>query len=363
MKEEIAKRVVDHLNKFPIGFPKAFNNDEWKMLDMANVITDEEGELMTKLMPYPEHIDAIARRTGMGKEILLRLLEGLMHKCWVVRDGSKEDGKYLLDAWGPGTYERQGRYFTTEYMQYIGNLGTQETLERIYGRPGMTPTYRVIPVGDSVSTDSRAIPADHFKMIVEGADAIAVTDCVCRSKVKILAGAHCGKPTEGVCMYFGPYAKTMVEIGVARAVDKEEALRIGKMCEDAGLIHTATTSEAPMFVCNCCNCCCDNLLPLKMGLDYTLGKASVYAEIDGEQCTGCEECVAACFFGAIAMNHNDGKAVLTVGKCFGCGQCVKSCPIDAISLTKRDEVVDPPRTWQDFLRLRAKETGNDEFFR
>ena len=51
--------------------------------------------------------------------------------------------------------------------------------------------------------------------------------------------------------------------------------------------------------------------------------------IDFSKCKGCGKCVAACPFGALAM---DGKrAVLKPDECRACNACVKACPFNAIS--------------------------------
>ena len=61
MRIEIAQNVIEHLRKFPFGFPKSRDNDEWKLFEVPLSLTDEEGELLSKLMPYSEHIDDIQK--------------------------------------------------------------------------------------------------------------------------------------------------------------------------------------------------------------------------------------------------------------------------------------------------------------
>jgi heterodisulfide reductase subunit A2 len=53
------------------------------------------------------------------------------------------------------------------------------------------------------------------------------------------------------------------------------------------------------------------------------------AEIDAARCGGCAVCVAACPFGAIALDGETGRAVVAAVLCRGCGTCVAACPAGA----------------------------------
>lgn len=51
--------------------------------------------------------------------------------------------------------------------------------------------------------------------------------------------------------------------------------------------------------------------------------------ISGNNCTGCEYCVAACPNNAITIFRN--KAVIDLSLCTGCGRCYDTCNYDAVS--------------------------------
>ncbi|MEG1661386.1 MAG: electron transfer flavoprotein subunit alpha [Clostridiales bacterium] len=61
-------------------------------------------------------------------------------------------------------------------------------------------------------------------------------------------------------------------------------------------------------------------------------------------CTGCQTCVSACPFGAIAIN-DEGYAQL-LDHCTLCGSCANECPFDAIELIQDQEQQVDLSAWQ-----------------
>ena len=54
----------------------------------------------------------------------------------------------------------------------------------------------------------------------------------------------------------------------------------------------------------------------------------IIAEVNEDNCGGCEICVELCPFGALEIV--DGKSTVNVALCKGCGTCVAACPTGAL---------------------------------
>jgi len=61
----------------------------------------------------------------------------------------------------------------------------------------------------------------------------------------------------------------------------------------------------------------------------------IMAKVDAEKCEVCDNCSAACPFGAFEFVEENGKKVAHVNEsnCKGCGMCLPVCPTDAIELS------------------------------
>jgi len=93
-------------------------------------------------------------------------------------------------------------------------------------------------------------------------------------------------------------------------------------------------------LCNCCTCCCMNLLPMS---EYKVPWVSYYAKSrfeagnDVEACTGCQDCIERCQFDALSMQklpgHKRMKAAVDAEKCMGCGVCVLVCEPQSLRMS------------------------------
>jgi hypothetical protein len=144
MRKELARKVYDHLMKFGIGYFPPPKKDESELLffEKPFQVTDEEGELMLHFRAYGEHIDVIAKRAGLDKKKILTLLDSLTKKCWIWREGTREEGKYWLnlipvDFWMP--------YFNSkETWEELGRFRPRAHASSVARSPGTNPMGVVV---------------------------------------------------------------------------------------------------------------------------------------------------------------------------------------------------------------------------
>jgi ferredoxin len=362
MRIEIARNVIEHLRKFPFGYPTSSNGDEWKLLEVPFSLTDEEGELLAHLMPYSEHIDDIATRLGRDKKELLPLLDSLLHKTWVLRRGTKEEGYYQALTWLPGALELQMSWLSKDLLELHARMSP---IDEKYEPTELIPHFRVIPREAAIPFNTEVLPSEIVSYLIEQAndDEIAVTECICRKMEKI-RGKGCNAPMEDQCLFLGAFATTIVEIEAGHRITKAEAKKIIKRAQDLGLVHQANANARPLAICNCCTCCCGTLKPLLAGHPQPSLKSNFHSEFNIELCKGtCPECVKICPAKAITIDKKNMRPLTNSDKCIGCGLCVVACPEKALTLKRKEKTFVYPDTWDDYLRTRALQSGRTEFYK
>ncbi len=220
------------------------------------------------------------------------------------------------------------------------------------------PTYttddgraiRVIPVNKNLEGAGEVVlPSQSIDEIIAKFDEIAVGHCFCRQR-RALLGEPCttDAPLEN-CFTFGKSARHTSSQGFARMITKEEAFRIMREAEAAGLVHKAfhpnsNVARPETSICNCCKDCCDTLRTWREGVFPLVNSTFHLSRIDRETCSGCGTCLEWCPTEAIRLD-DAGKAVRDADACFGCGVCARFCPEEAIALEEgfRKVFILPPR--------------------
>ncbi|MHA1340157.1 MAG: ATP-binding protein [Promethearchaeota archaeon] len=206
-----------------------------------------------------------------------------------------------------------------------------------------------IVVDKTIEAEEQVLPTQSVEEIINKFDDIAVGNCFCRNYQKML-GHNCewNAPME-VCFTFGKSARHTIQQGFMRRVSKEEALKILKQAEEAGLVHKAFHNRSDIYqeensICNCCKDCCDTFNLWRMGALGMWNSTNYISMFDQEKCIGCGECVKRCPIDIIELNENN-KAERTQEYCIGCALCARFCPEDAIYLKEglRRVYVPPPR--------------------
>ena len=193
--------------------------------------------------------------------------------------------------------------------------------------------------------EEKIIPSQDIEEVINKFDDIAVGHCFCRH-YKDMTGDPCKMdgPREN-CFTFGKSARHVAENGFGRLITKEEAMKIMREAEEAGLIHKAYHPHFDIYkdetsVCNCCNCCCG-----QAGINIpTRNWARYISSINQDKCLGCGTCVEKCQFNALQLN-DDNKAERISENCLGCGICAYFCPENAVTMIEMPRKINilPPR--------------------
>ena len=248
--------------------------------------------------------------------------------------------------WGiEGIYtDEQKLQLWSLWWDFVRNEWEPQRMPQLAASP--RPPLRIIPAYKAIKDIPGVLPYEDMSAIFEGAGLISVVSCSCRKR-KEAFGDPCLRSHDMNCIQFNRSAEYTDGRGHGHLLSKEEALRMIEETEDDGLVHQWPNAAlmSTNTLCNCCNCCCMNLLPMT---EYQVPWTSYYAKSrfeagnDVAACTGCQDCIDRCQFDALSMQKVAGqkklKASVDAEKCMGCGVCVLVCEPE--SLTMR--LVRPP---------------------
>jgi len=192
-------------------------------------------------------------------------------------------------------------------------------------------------------------PEGHIGQVVPLEDAIAILEH-CAAEPIIQKNCMCRYMSRGekeaCCINFGVMSEIIDRLPrfipekEKYHLSRQEAIDRFKEHNRKGYIGTIWFGPYP-YVNNLCSCSTPECAGIRPRLDFgihSIYKAEYVAVVDNDLCRGCLECVAACQFGAIQLEPQDGGVRIIADRCFGCGVCRHVCPSQALSLVPRDEV-------------------------
>lgn len=356
--DEIYRKLQHHLDKMPIGYPRAESGTDILLLKM--LFTPEEAKIATYLkfdwFRTMESLDTIYKRVK-SLEISLKDLEKTLDN--MAKKGSilsKMEGKKKYFANAPliiGMYEFQVDKLSREFLEVLSNYVGE--VWRKKANPTKYDQLRIIPVEIEVEPELGIAQYDDVRRIIERSNGPFVKiNCICR-QAKDLAAEPC-KMTEhrDNCLGLGDMAQMYIDQGYGVEINKEETLQILERNREEGLILRPSNSQKVEFICSCCYCCDGAISSLKeitKPVDYVL--SNYYSIIDQELCVGCGSCIERCQ--TIAIKLGDEKALIDKKRCIGCGNCITICPSKAITLHKKEIETIPPESMDDLYSLIQKE--------
>jgi ferredoxin len=345
----VYKRLAEHLDRLPGGYPSTQSGVELKIL--KKLFTEEEAHIAAALAMMPETAAIIAQRLKTDPDGLIAKLDEMSGKGLIFRLEKKMPlymaAQFVIGIWEyhVNDLDSQLIQYFNEYVPYLAKQWADH----------QTNQLRVIPISKSVSSQIKVMPYEAADEIIRKQSKIVVAPCICR-KEHHMTGKGCDYPID-VCLVFGSGAYYYEKNGLGRDIDKEEALEILQKGIEAGLVLQPGNAKKAMNICMCCGCCCQVLKNLK---DFPnpaqTVNSSYYAVVEDHQCIGCGICEQRCHMDAIAV---DDVARIDLNRCIGCGVCIPTCETQALSLSTKPtgQQWNPPDTVYDTYFNIAKERG------
>ncbi len=231
--------------------------------------------------------------------------------------------------------------------EFVGKYFNREVTRESYGGTATKP-YRYVPIDKSLDEGTQVVlPAHAMEPILANAQTFALAHCPCRVGLR-LRGRPCKHP-EDVCMKFDELAEFLIERGLGRQIDRDEAREVVRRAAAEGLVHFVDNAEGDTkHNCNCCGCACWNVGSIrrrKIPRDVLMATYFLRTT-DVDECIGCGRCIDICPVEALTLapappgrrKPQAKVAVVDEEWCIGCGVCVGRCPTGAAGLARRRDV-------------------------
>jgi len=350
--EDVYEKLRKRLDDMGPGFPATQSGVEIRIL--KRLFTEADAEMFLALSPMLEAPESIAARLNRPVEPIARHIEDMATRGLLFRQRKSDATRYAAVPFIVGIFEYQLNAVDKTLAKDMEVYHQEALLKSLHGYS--TPLMRTIPINRELVTEWPIAPYEDVMKIFDNQKKIAVAPCICRTMAKS-DNRGCNKPIEA-CFLFGSHASFYVDNGMGRFITPDEAKEIARKNEAAGLVMQPFNSQYVGGMCSCCGDCCGMLRSLKKQSNPAAAvKSNYYAQVDGDECTGCETCLDRCQMEAIDIV--EGKAIINRKRCIGCGLCISTCPTDAVRLAKKseDQQYVPPETGMEtYIRI-AQERG------
>ena len=348
--DTLYKKLAEHLNKTPGGFPETESGVEIRIL--KGLFTEQEAETALSLIMMPESVAAIAQRAGKTIEALEPILKRMVEKGLAIHSGKDGNDYYMAAQFVIGIWEYQvnrlNKDLIRDFNEYVPLLVKEQCKTK-------TKQLRVIPISQSINADMKVMAYEEAEKIIQAQSKILVAPCICRTEHNIM-GKGCGRMVES-CLIFGGGAYFYEERGIGRTITSDEAIDILHRGVEQGLVLQPGNSKKPLNICMCCSCCCQILSNIKKSdSPADLVNSSYFSEVNAETCTSCGLCAEKCPMDAISM---EDTATVNIKRCIGCGVCITACEFESIRLRPKNDMdkwIPPENTINTYLTI-AKEKG------
>ena len=341
--ENIYRKLQQHLDNFPIGFPATNSGVEIEILKF--LFTPLQAKIASCLNLAPKTPAKVRQRLAdrLGIKMSEQEITDHLHQMFLSgsleRSGKEGSFRYSNAMLAIGMFEYHVDHLTREFVENMNKYFDEAFGEEFYRTS--YPQLRTSPHAKALIPEHNIATYDDMRLYVKNVNKpIQVANCICKQGEALL-GNPC-KQTDDIelCLLFG--SKSYAERDQAREISKAECLTILDRAEKEGMVLQPGNTMEPFCICICCGCCCGVLNAAKKFPDPArLFATNYFAEVDIDNCNGCEVCVKRCQMEAITVKEK--KAVIDPKRCIGCGLCVTTCPANAMKLTRKDKESIPPK--------------------
>ncbi|UCF82171.1 MAG: 4Fe-4S binding protein [Desulfobacteraceae bacterium] len=332
MPVDIYRKLAEHLDNLPGGFPATEKGVELRIL--RRLFNPNEAELALHLRLMPEESKVIADRAKIAPEEATQRLEKMARKGLVYR--MERQGiatRYMANQYVVGIMEFQVNNIDLDLINDMN-----EYMPTLLDEAWKFPQKRTIPVARSLTHEHTVLPYERADELVRVHNKFLVAPCMCFRK-HIMLGKSCKKPEE-TCLILGDAADYYLLNGLGRLIDLQETLDILNLAEETGLVFQPSNAKKPANICLCCGCSCVVLNHIKHhSRPASLVSSPFVATVNIDTCVGCGKCLDRCQMEALKLN--DDTVALDVARCIGCGLCVTTCPTGSLSLLRKSEPEQP----------------------
>ncbi len=299
-------RRVNMLNPLP-------DENAWEYIFFDRQLNDAQVDFALKMkLRHPYTIKELAKIEKMPVAKTARMAYdlckiGLLQYC---NDPGKED-KVEMPVFAPGsmentcmTAERTDRYpeMAPAFLNYV--LDLQKKISGVMYMGGAV--MRPIPVEQAITGNTRKVKYEELSYWLDKAgESVAISPCECR-KLRRMIGEGTDDLEGEWCMHLGNYAESLIRVGKARRISREEAEDILRRAEELGYVHQVSNIDGPDFSLYICNCAWDTCMALRTSW-YTsspdLSKSNYTAKVDPNHCVACGGCVEVCPQNAVKLGQ------------------------------------------------------------
>jgi len=360
------------LDRMPLGAPA--HRELFAILE--ELFSPDECRVAAAMPFQLATAEKIATRAEMDAKRVAELLAGLAPKGLVI-DVPSPTGQiyYMLNPPVVGFFEFtmmrvRNDIDQKKVAQHMWNYFHEDPEQAFAKMVAQSPTFvgRPLVHEDALEPEVYSQVLDYEKAteVVERAGAWSEGICYCRHMSQ-----HLDKPCKFPlthCLSFGVGAEYLIRNGMAKRIDKARSMEIITTSREMGLVQMCDNiKKRPMYICNCCKCCCEMMHGLRtFPRPVKVVTSNYVASADEQVCQGCGKCVEACPVDAIQLvpaeptdqaKKRKKRAVVDAGRCLGCGVCHRSCKFKSLRLDFIGERVHTPETILEKVMLQAIEQG------